>query len=106
MGLKIEEHHLYPILRDIDDLFQSGLITEAQALALDLKRIIMKLENDSLSETSILHIIKNLRQLKRPKEFNQNPAYKNLIDEDTISHLINKFRVYCANLQNELLRKK
>ena len=63
MGLKIEEWHLYPILRDIDDLFQLSLITEVQAL--DLKRVIMKLENDSLSETSILHIIKDLRSFKK-----------------------------------------
>jgi hypothetical protein len=92
MGLKIEEWHLYPILRDIDDLFQLDLITETQAL--DLKRVIMKLENDSLSETSILHIIKNLRKFKRPIELKNNEAYKTLIDEEIISGLINKFRVH------------
>lgn len=98
MGLKIEEWHLYPILRDIDDLFQLDLITKIQAL--DLKRVIMKLENDSLSETSILHIIKNLRKFKRPIELKNNEAYKTLIDEEIISGLINKFRVHCADLMN------
>lgn len=61
MGLKIEEKHLYPILRYIDELFLKQLITEFQAL--DLKRTIMALEKDSLSETSILHVINNLRNL-------------------------------------------
>jgi len=98
MGLKIEEWHLYPILRDIDDLFQLGLITELQAL--DLKRVIMKLENDSLSETSILHVVKNLRSFKKHKEIKNHEAYKNLIDEEIISHLINKFRIHCADLIN------
>ena len=98
MGLKIEEWHLYPILRDIDALFQLGLITELQAL--DLKRVIIKLENDSLSETSIFHIIRNLRKFKKPKEFKNHSAYKTLIDEEIISHLINNFRIHCANLIN------
>ena len=98
MGLKIEEWHLYPILRDIDALFQLGLITELQAL--DLKRVIMKLENDSLSETSILHVVKNLRSFNKHKEVKNHEAYKTLIDEEIISHLINKFRIHCSDLIN------
>ncbi len=98
MGLKIEDYHLFAILRFINDFFQSGLINDNQSL--DLKRIIMSMESQSLNESCVLLVIKNLRSLKRPKEHKNNPAYKNLIDEEIISSIINKFRVHCANLMN------
>lgn len=92
---KITIELLYPILRDVDSYFSKGELSSQQT-----QRLIQNIaDNDGklLNENSIVKAVKNLRDLKKSKEF------KNNIHQ--IETIIKNFKGLCGAELNRLNTK-
>lgn len=82
----VTENIINPLLRDIDLMYISGIISASNAD--DLSKVVSWIVGKSLNESNVNHVVNELR------------GFKHFIEKKSVSSVIKNFKKICGDYMN------